>query len=677
MIDRQTIDRIMDAANIVDVVSEFVTLRRRGVNYVGLCPFHTDKSPSFYVSPAKNICKCFACGEGGTVVHFIMKHEQLSYPEALRYLAKKYNIEIPERELSDQERLAQNARESLLVVNAWAQQYFASTLLEHEEGRTIGLAYFRERGFREDIIRKFGLGYCLDRRDAFHQAAVRQGFREEFLEKTGLVTVYDDGHAADRFRARVLFPIHTLSGKVVAFGGRTLQKGDKIAKYVNSPESELYHKSNELYGIFFARQAIVRADRCFLVEGYTDVISMHQAGIENVVASSGTALTAGQIRLIRRFTNNITVLYDGDAAGIKAAIRGIDMLLEEGMNVKVLLLPDGEDPDSFARQHNASALAEFIQRNETDFIRFKTRLLLDEAGNDPLKRTGLITDILRSIAVIPESIARSVYIRECSSSLEVDERTLLNEVNRIRLSNPVRAAASSPTLPGAVAASAPASAGGTQAASAGGTPSVSAATPSDKAATALSAPSLSLFEPFERSLIRYIIRYGHHEIGKYIPEGESEEVSLSVTGYIRNELEVDGFTFHTPLFQTVFDEAVSHDGEGAFDPQRHFFTHPDIAVSRLAADLIGDKYPLSRVHFRFREEETETDNLPLLVSKDLFALKNAHIEQRRKEVQTQLKAVQDTGDMSQIGELMSRIAELDRLKGRINKQLGERIILKM
>ena len=440
MIDQPTIDRILDAANIVDVVSEFVTLRKRGINYVGLCPFHSDKSPSFYVSPAKNICKCFACGEGGTAVHFIMKHEQLSYYDALRFLAKKYNIEIQERELSEREKQVRSDRESMLIVNSWAQKYFTTQLYEHQEGKAAGLRYFAERGFREDTIRKFQLGYSLDQRDALYKAATKSGYKKEFLEKTGLVIAYDNGGVNDRFRGRVIFPVHTLSGKVVAFGGRVLKKDEKTAKYVNSPESEIYHKSNELYGIYFAKQAIVKEDRCFLVEGYTDVISMHQAGVENVVASSGTALTQGQIRLIHRFTSNITVLYDGDAAGIKAALRGIDLLLEDGMNVKVVLLPDGEDPDSFARKHNASQFAEFIRQNETDFIRFKTRLLLDDAGTDPIKRSALISDIIRTVAIIPDNIARSLYIRECSTMMEIDEMLLLNEVNKIRLNKEERQA---------------------------------------------------------------------------------------------------------------------------------------------------------------------------------------------------------------------------------------------
>ena len=433
-IDQVTIDRILDAAQIVDVVSEFVTLRKRGVNYVGLCPFHNEKTPSFSVSPAKGLCKCFSCGKGGNSVHFIMEHEQMSYYEALKYLAKKYNIEIKERELTNEEKQAQTTRESMFIVNNFARDYFQNILKNHVDGRSIGLAYFRQRGFRDDIIEKFQLGYCTESHDAMSQEALRKGYKKEFLVKTGICYETDDHRLRDRFWGRVIFPVHTLSGKVVAFGGRVLStatKGVKV-KYVNSPESEIYHKSNELYGIYFAKQAIVRQDRCFLVEGYTDVISMHQSGIENVVASSGTALTPGQIRLIHRFTNNITVLYDGDVAGIKASIRGIDMLLEEGMNIKVCLLPDGDDPDSFARKHNSEEFQAFIREHEKDFIRFKTDLLMEDAGRDPIKRAELISNIVRSISVIPEAIIRDVYIKECSQHLRIEEKLLVAEVAKLR-----------------------------------------------------------------------------------------------------------------------------------------------------------------------------------------------------------------------------------------------------
>lgn len=433
MIDQATIDRILDAAQIVDVVSEFVTLRRRGVNYIGLCPFHNEKTPSFSVSPSKGLCKCFSCGKGGNVVHFIMEHEQLSYYEALKWLARKYNIEVKERELTNEEKQAQSLRESLFVVNQFASEYFEDVLYNHIDGQRIGMTYLRGRGFRDDIIKKFQLGYSTDSPDALAKAAIQKGYKEEFLVKTGLCYRKDNGSLHDRFWGRVIFPVHTLSGKVVAFGGRVLSSATKNVqmKYVNSPESEIYHKSRELYGIYFAKQAIVRQDRCFLVEGYTDVISMHQSGIENVVASSGTALTSEQIRLIHRFTNNITVLYDGDGAGIKASIRGIDMLLEEGMNIKVCLLPDGDDPDSFARKHNATDYQAYINDHEVDFIRFKTNLLMEEAGKDPIKRASLISSIVKSISVIPDAIVRSVYIRECSQLLQMEEKILVEATAKL------------------------------------------------------------------------------------------------------------------------------------------------------------------------------------------------------------------------------------------------------
>ena len=434
MIDQGTITRIQDAAQIMDIVSDFVTLRRRGVNWVGLCPFHDDRTPSFYVSPSKNICKCFACGEGGTPIHFVMKHEQLSYYEALKYVARKYGIEVVEKEFTDEEKQAQSDRESMFILNEYARDYFVKTLHKHPEGKAVGLSYFRERGFRDDIVKKFQLGYSCEQRDAFSVEAQKAGFRKEFLLKTGLSTGGEHNQPlVDRFRGRVIFPVHTLSGKVVAFGGRILKKAENVGKYVNSPESEIYSKSNELYGIYFAKNAIVKQDKSFLVEGYTDVICMHQAGIENVVASSGTALTHGQIRMIHRFSENITLLYDGDAAGIKAALRGIDLLLEDGMNVKVVLLPEGEDPDSFAKKQNAEDFHRYIAEHEVDFIRFKTQLLLNEVGDDPIKRAGLISNVVESIALIPNSITRSVYIQDCSRMLNIQEQVLIAEINKKRV----------------------------------------------------------------------------------------------------------------------------------------------------------------------------------------------------------------------------------------------------
>ena len=559
MIDQPTIDRILDAAQIVDIVSDFVTLRKRGVNYVGLCPFHDDKTPSFYVSPSKGLCKCFSCGKGGNAVHFIMEHEQMSYPEALKYLAKKYGIEIKERELSSEEKLMQSERESLFIVNNFARDYFQNILKNHVDGRSIGMAYFRNRGFRDDIIEKFQLGYCTESHDAMAQEAIKKGFKKEYLVKTGLCYETDDHRLRDRFWGRVIFPVHTLSGKVVAFGGRVLSsatKGVKV-KYVNSPESEIYHKSSELYGIYFAKQAIVKQDRCFLVEGYTDVISMHQSGVENVVASSGTALTPGQIKLIHRFTNNITVLYDGDVAGIKASLRGIDMLLEEGMNIKVCLLPDGEDPDSFARKHNATEFQKFIQDNETDFIRFKTNLLLEDAGKDPIKRAELIGNLVQSISIIPEAIVRDVYIKECSQLLRIEDKLLVSEVakrretqaekqaeqrNReTRKNNAARDAAQAP-LPDGMQPPYPEDMPPYP--MDGEMPDGGAPLPLEAAEYVSYIPQEGKegqeFYKYERLILQMVVRYGE-KILCNVPDEEGKEIPITVTEYIVNDLKEDGF----------------------------------------------------------------------------------------------------------------------------------------
>ena len=720
MIDQPTIDRILDAANIVDAVSEFVTLRKRGINYVGLCPFHTDKTPSFYVSPAKNICKCFACGEGGTAVHFIMKHEQLNYFDALRYLAKKYNIEIQERELTDKEKQRKSDRESMLIVNSWAQQYFTTQLYEHVEGKTVGLRYFAERGFREDTIRKFQLGYSLDKRDALYKEATKNGYKKEFLEKTGLVIAYDNGGVNDRFRGRVIFPVHTLSGKVVAFGGRVLKKDEKTAKYVNSPESEIYHKSNELYGIYFAKQAIVKEDRCFLVEGYTDVISMHQAGIENVVASSGTALTQGQIRLIHRFTSNITVLYDGDAAGIKAALRGIDLLLEDGMNVKVVLLPDGEDPDSFARKHNASQFSEFIKQSETDFIRFKTRLLLDDAGTDPIKRSALITDIIRTVAIIPDNIARSIYIRECSAMMEIDEQVLLNEVNKIRLSkeerqnmqgqvtppvsNTMSMIPEYPDLPGYQPVAGDSflppddtvplpddymppppppeeypmeETGPMDVPPPDYPPAQPPQTVQPVQPVQTGQPKRSPYEVYELTLLKYIVRYGEQILFDYVDEETNEHIVMRVAEYIRYDLERDDLTFYTPIIKSMLDEAADKCKTEGFIASRYFLAHPDPNVSRLAANLISEKYQLSKYHSKYRELEQEQDKLDQLVTREIYAMKDAYILRQIKETQLGIKEAHAQGNEEKVFELMKQLTRLNEIKNVLSKELGERIVLKM
>lgn len=672
MIDQATIDRIISAANIVDVVSEFVTLRKRGVNYVGLCPFHADKSPSFYVSPAKNICKCFACGEGGTAVHFIMKHEQIGYLDALRYLAKKYGIEIQERELTEREKQFRDDRESMFIVNQWAQQYFTQNLFENLDGRLVGLRYFIERGLREETIRKFQLGYALDQRDALAKAAQLAGYQRKYLEKTGLVIADEDGKRTyDRFRGRVIFPVHSLSGKVVAFGGRILKKAEKTAKYVNSPESEIYHKSDELYGLFQAKQTIVRKDHCFLVEGYMDVIGMHQAGIENVVASSGTALTRGQIRLIRRFTNNITILYDGDAAGIKAAIRGIDMFLEEEMNVKVVLLPDGEDPDSFARSRSASEFGEFIAGHETDFIRFKTQLLLKEVGDDPVKRAELISDMVRTIALIPNNISRAVYIRECAAMMAIDEQVLINEVNKIRLGKVTVASPQTPSVT-------PVATGdGTKREEEGPEANVEAGSAGDSTATTKAPVAPSPYRPFEIALLRYVVRYGERVLFDYFDEERQEQVTMRVAAYIRFDLERDDLTFYTPQFKQMLDEAADRCDEPGFVAQRYFLAHPDPLISQAAASLISEKYQLSKYHSKYRELEQEEDKLDLLVPRDIYAFKEAYILHQIKELQSQIKTAQAAGDMEGVMTLMARIAKLNEIKSVLCKELGERIVLRM
>jgi len=665
MIDQATIDRIIDAAQVVDVVSQFVTLKRRGINYVGLCPFHEDRTPSFYVSPSKNICKCFACGEGGTAVHFIMKHEQLSYFDALRYLAKKYNIEIQERELTDEQKQAYNERESLFILNDFARNHFVKTLHEHIEGKSVGLSYFKERGFREDIIQKFQLGYSLEQRDSLTQEAIRNGYKEEFLVKTGLtIKSESNGALIDRFRGRVIFPVHTLSGKVVAFGGRILKKAENTGKYVNSPESEIYHKGSELYGIYFAKQAITKADCCYLVEGYTDVISMHQAGIENVVASSGTALTHGQIRLIHRFTEYVTILYDGDAAGIKAALRGIDLLLEEGMKIKVVLLPDGEDPDSFARKQNAESLTKYVQEHEVDFIRFKTQLLLDDAGNDPIKRATLISDIVSSIAVIPDNIIRSVYIKDCSILLNIDERILIQEVNKKRLAHLEKA-------------------------------------PQPKIDPELSAINVDLSQPethrgkagvkktnidkFELAILYFIVRYGMEIL---IEGGENNpatgDMPTTVIDWVKFDLQRDGFWFTNPLYKTILEDAIEHSANEYFNPSRYFLAHTDAHISKIAAELVSDRYQLSKLHIKQFGENLKKEDTPLAEEKHLWKnvpravteLKDAHISKQMKEIKEDLEKKQKEKDWDGAIILMQKLKEMDEIKKILAKELGERIILR-
>ncbi len=668
MIDQGTIDRILDAAQIVDVVSEFVTLRKRGVNYVGLCPFHNEKTPSFSVSPSKGLCKCFSCGKGGNSVHFIMEHEQMSYYEALKFLAKKYNIEVKERELSNEEKQAQSDRESMFIVNNFARDYFQSILRNHVEGRSVGMAYFRQRGFRDDIIDKFQLGFSTEDRDALYREAVQKGYKKDFLIKTGLCYETEDKRLRDRFWGRVMFPVHSLSGKVVAFGGRVLStENKKLAKYVNSPESEIYHKSNELYGIYFAKQAIVKQDRCFLVEGYTDVISMHQSGVENVVSSSGTSLTPGQIRLIHRFTNHITVLYDGDMAGIKASIRGIDMLLEEGMNIKVVLLPDGDDPDSFARKHNSTDFQAYISAHETDFIRFKTSLLMKDAERDPMKRAELIKDIVRSISVIPEAIARDIYIKECSQLLRIEEKLLVSEVAKLREAqagkeNKPASAAPTPDFPPTMIP--------------GEVPPPAAGQPDGyQSLIPQEGKEGQEFYKYERLIIQMVVRYGE-KVLFFAPDESGNEVPVTVTEYILNDLKEDELAFHNPLHRRILKEAAEQIKHAGFTAERYFIAHPDPAISTAATELVSDRYQLSKIHSKSQKIQTDEERLFELVPALMVNFKYAIVSEELKHTLRSLQNPAMASNMELCNATMQRYSELREIQGLLAKKLGDRVVLR-
>lgn len=685
MIDRQTVNKILDAAQIVDVVSDFVTLRKRGVNYIGLCPFHDEKTGSFTVSPAKGIFKCFGCGKGGGPVHFIMEHEQLDYPGALKYLAKKYHIEVVEKELTPEEQQSQSDREAMFALNTWAQSYFMQQMNNTEDGRAIGLSYFRSRGFTDETIAKFGLGYCLDKSDAMTMTALHSGYKADFIEKCGLGSRRDNGTWYDRFRGRVIFPVHTLSGKVVAFGGRVLKKDDKTAKYVNSPESEIYHKSNELYGIYFAKQSIVKQDRCFLVEGYTDVISMHQAGITNVVASSGTSLTPGQIRLIHRFTPNITVLYDGDAAGIKASIRGIDLLLEEGMNVKVVLLPDGEDPDSFAQNNNASDFIDFIDKNQVDFIRFKIQLLLDEIGNDPIKKAGLIQDVVRSVSLIPDNIVRSVYAKECATQLDVDEKVVLAEIQKIlrtrREKELVRKSNGDYTLQSYAAEE------------------KHDTNPAYRQEDVVSdgvgqtfSSQFSTFDKEEMNILHYVVRYGG-ELLFMTEAGEYQTVSGFIIASLA-DLEMEGGSiFHNPLHQKMLDCVREVKAEDNFNAAKYFTNHIDPDISAKAAELLTDKYTLSKIHTKQDEYTGDPTNLRAMQEhqiklemqrKEILAreintviheYKAAIISSREREIDQKIREAQESKNFDEIMDFMRQKQIIIEQKKALSKEIGGRVVL--
>lgn len=641
MIDKATIDRIMDAANIVDVVSEFVTLRKAGVNYKGLCPFHNEKTPSFVVSPSKGYCHCFSCGKGGNVVGFIMEHEQMTYPEALRWLAKKYNIEIHERELTDDERREENERESLFIINEWALHYFQDNLLNTKKGQAIGMQYFRSRGFRDDTINRFQLGYAMPERDALARTALAKGFKEQYLIDTGLCYRKEDGTLQDRYHGRVIFPVHTVTGRVVAFGGRILENNKKLAKYVNSPESLIYHKSNELYGIYQAKHAITKNDRCYLVEGYIDVTSMHQSGVENVVASSGTSLTTGQIRLIHRFTSNITVLYDGDAAGIHASIRGIDMLLAEGMNVKVLLLPDGDDPDSFARKHTAQEFRDYIESHQTDFIEFKTNLLL-RGVTDPIKRSEAISSIVKSVSVIQDQITRATYITECAHRLGMNEATLINTANKFirgeieekqKEQRREEAKADTPVKP------------------------LQPLMPVSQA------PSV------EFMLMQLVVRHGEEILYKDVETDDGGKIDLSVSQYISYDLGADNLRFKNDLYNRMLAEAVEHNNDEGFKAETYFTHHPDIDISQTATDMVIDHFQLSKSLQVKHDEDTLRNQVEHLI----LDFRMDYVEQHLKDLKREISlSINDTEKMMR---LMAEYKDMQVIRNEIAKELGSDIII--
>lgn len=731
-IDRETVQKILDTADIVEVVSDFVSLKRRGANYIGLCPFHNERTPSFSVSKSKGICKCFSCGKGGSPVNFLMELEQLSYNEALRYLAKKYNIEIKEHEMSDAEREEESLRESMLTINDFAMHHFEHNLTDTDDGRDIGLSYFRERGISDAMIKRFHLGYSMEKRDDLSQTALHKGFNEKFLLDTGLCYQNDRGVFVDRFHGRVIYPVFTVSGKVVAFGGRTLRKDKDVAKYVNSPESLIYRKSFELYGLYQAKQSIVRKDKCILVEGYMDVISMHQAGVENVVASSGTSLTEGQIRLIHRFTENVTVIYDSDPAGIKASLRGIDLLLAEGLNIKVLLLPEGDDPDSFAQSHSSGEVERYLADNERDFISFKTDILLRGTENDPVARSKVIQSIVRSISMIPDPITRTVYISQCSRALGIGEKVLTLEVARqtadrierenaeaLRRKNRIDAGLS--PEPGEVID-----------------------VPSDEpqpdvadgaVAEGAQAPHAAFLEPYERELARYAVKYGGCKLCDVTVDDSDNTREMSVVEYIGQEFAMDDIAFVNSGYAQLFDRAAAIVMSGQFDyfirEQRADLerkrslefesgidlirnTTDDLAaiqrkeaelteqlnskysammedireqvvakellscdsdtIRRLATKLVTSKHKLSKIHTKFSHIATEREKLPDLVPMAVYNLKCAIVECCIADNKVRIQQAYAAENLGEAMKIMSQNQELNNLRKDLAKYLGERII---
>lgn len=656
MIDRLTVEKIKDAANIVDVVSEFVSLRRSGANYKGLCPFHNERTPSFFVSPSRGICHCFSCGRGGTPINFIMEHEQMTYVEALRWLARKYNIEIKERELTDKERQEQSERDSMFIVNEWAADYFKQILLESEGGNSIGLQYFRSRGFRDDIISKFHLGYDVQDRHQLAREAQAKGYQLDFLLKTGICYKNDRSEYIDRYAGRVIFPWLSVSGKIVGFGGRLLDSRTKgvAQKYVNSPDSEIYHKDQLLYGIYQAKKAISREDRVYMVEGYTDVISMHQCGIENVVANSGTALSVHQIRMLHRFTSNITLLYDGDAAGIHAALRGTDMILAEGMNIKVLVLPDGDDPDSFARKHSSADFKQYIEDHQVDFIQFKTNLMLNGV-TDPAKRSEAINSIVQSIAVVPNQILRDTYIHDCAQRLNIAESTLINTMNKFireaqdRMNKAPNAEAQQANLASAT----------TQ--------------------KYINNPSIPKVETM---LMQVIIRHGDFIIYRDIEDEEGNLINLTVAEWINYSLSAENLRFSVEIYNRVLDETLEHLRDNNFSAEQYFIHHNDIEISQLATELILDKYQYIREQ---KEESTGKQNVrdearmeketEKLRNEVLHLLLDFHFDLlERRLQQIKMEITQPNNTPERMASLMKDFRDTQQKRNELAQQRGNNII---
>ena len=733
-IDRETVERILDTADIVEVVGDFVSLRRQGTSYRGLCPFHADRNPSFSVSRAKGVYKCFSCGASGGIVSFLMNLEKMTYTEAIRYLGKKYGIEIQERELTGAEKQADADREAMIALNDFALNTFSDNLKLTDEGRTIGLSYFRERGINDAMIERFHLGYAMERSTAFYDKAKAKGFTEKYLIDTGLCIKNDSGRVYDRFKGRVIYPVHSVSGRVVAFGGRTLSSDKKIAKYVNSPESLIYSKSNELYGFYQAKNAIAKAKKCIMVEGYMDVISMHQSGVENVVASSGTSLTEGQIRLIKRFCNEVTLIYDADAAGVKASLRGIGMLLAAGMNVKTLHLPEGEDPDSFAQSHSAAELEEYLATHETDFIEYMSEALLKDAGHDPTRRAAAINEIVGTLAIIPDDIVRMVYISDCARRFEMKEDIIVRQVAK-KIYQQRDAMGKQRMLQEAadsindIIADEQASRGGSDVGAGAGTtattPPTASATPPVKADYLL---------PFEKALLRYVLKYGMMDFCTII-DGEGHEAPLNVLDYIKSELDADSIVFTTPLYRRTMEEVTaiaatdwpgdsmrrrldlereSVDAiargeeeirnsnlsstaeiekadtamrenvavalENAFREYsknyiaRRLLASEDDSIRNLTADLVADKHVLSKVHTKYAHVESEEERLVELLSRAVYELRDAIVAERINELQRRLAAVAPN-DSDTANAILQQIINYHNARAEYAKCLGERIVL--